>query len=278
MRSSSPPLLILTTALLCFLAEALQPHLTTAPTTAPSTFFYFTRSWSASFCLLDRSADQPACSKASDRFTIHGLWLSCSNGGWPDEDSCPGDSYDSSTVSSLQPALQQQWPSYGDKGNDAFWNHEWTCHGICAGLVDRNLSTQADFFQTVLGLDSQYSLDALAQQLQTTLDQAMPTADLVHQATGILGAAPILTCYYRHGTAYLNSVMSCFSDDLTLVDCQPSRESCGTSRVVVPSINGGAHAHNVSGSSTQRSSHHRTLKSDSRGCAVSQISCSLPGL
>ena len=73
----------------------------------------YCRSWSPTFCLYDYSADQGACGNATNRFTIHGLWLTCSNGGWPDERDCSNSPYDPSAISDLVPALNEQWPSYG---------------------------------------------------------------------------------------------------------------------------------------------------------------------
>lgn len=49
--------------------------------------------------------------------------------------------------------------AHADKGNQAFWEHEWDCHGKCAGVEDGALQTQAAFFSTVLGLDQRYPLD-----------------------------------------------------------------------------------------------------------------------
>lgn len=47
-------------------------------------------------------------------------------------------------------------------------------------------------------------MQVLTQRLQ--LDSEVKTSDLLEQATQLLGAVPILTCYYRGNTAYLNSV------------------------------------------------------------------------
>ena len=45
-----------------------------------------------------------------------------------------------------------------DKGNEAFWQHEWECHGVCAGVEDGALSTEQGFFDSVLQLDQLYPL------------------------------------------------------------------------------------------------------------------------
>lgn len=239
-----------------------------------SLFFYFVRSWSPSFCKLDYSADRGgACQTASNRFTIHGLWLTCSNGAWPDEARCSGSPYNASAVSQLVPTLDDQWPSYGDKGNKAFWEHEWTCHGVCANVADEALTSQAAFFQRVLQLDRLKTLNVLTQRLQ--LDSEVKTSDLLEQATQLLGAVPILTCYYRGNTAYLNSIMTCLRNDLSLEDCGDSYESCDTETLTVPSWNP---AINEADDSKQVHYLQRSLlKSDSRGCAVSQQKCILPG-
>ena len=52
-----------------------------------------------------------------------------------------------------------QRPGCADKGNQAFWKHEWTCHGICAGIETRELASEEGFFSNVLQLDSQYPLN-----------------------------------------------------------------------------------------------------------------------
>ena len=49
-----------------------------------------------------------------------------------------------------------------DKGNAAFWEHEWDCHGVCAGVEDTDLSTEEGFFNSVLQLDQQYPLTVSA--------------------------------------------------------------------------------------------------------------------
>ena len=73
------------------------------------------RSWSPTFCATSRSADPGACAEATERFTIHGLWLTCNNGGWPDEAECPGSAY-SAPGAELTSTLNSQWPSYGGEG------------------------------------------------------------------------------------------------------------------------------------------------------------------
>ena len=55
-----------------------------------------------------------------------------------------------------------------DKGNEAFWQHEWECHGICAGVEDSALTSESGFFGTVLQLDSQYPLNVRISPQQLT--------------------------------------------------------------------------------------------------------------
>ena len=52
------------------------------------------------------------------------------------------------------------------------------------------------------------NMQVLAEQLQ--LDSEIDTSDLVSKATSLLGAKPIVTCFYRHGKAYLDSVSIAF--------------------------------------------------------------------
>lgn len=61
-------------------------------------------------------------------------------------------------------------------------------------------------------------LQSLASTLQ--LDKQQPLSDIQAAATSALGARPIITCDYSHGTAYFDSVSH--ADEAWKITCAPA--------------------------------------------------------
>lgn len=84
--------------------------------------------------------------------TIHGLWPSYSNGGWPSDCASSSDEeiFNHTILAPLIPQLERFWPNVKAKQSpDAkhfydFWQYEWGKHGTCSTL------SCLDYFEAAL--------------------------------------------------------------------------------------------------------------------------------
>ena len=70
----------------------------------------------------------------------------------PPQESCAGNPFSESVISTIEPQMNQFWlscPELGGK-NVAFWTHEWSKHGLCTGMEELT------FFTNVLALRQKY--------------------------------------------------------------------------------------------------------------------------
>ena len=70
----------------------------------------------------------------------------------PPQESCAGNPFSESAISTIEPQMNQFWlscPELGGK-NVPFWTHEWSKHGLCTGF------DELTFFTKVLALRQQY--------------------------------------------------------------------------------------------------------------------------
>lgn len=79
--------------------------------------------------------------------TIHGMWPEYEDGTWPSF--CTKEELDSAAIAPLLPRMEEYWPNVKALEPTAlhffdFWKHEWSKHGTCSGL------TQKQYFDAAL--------------------------------------------------------------------------------------------------------------------------------
>jgi ribonuclease T2 len=116
-------------------------------------------SWTPEFCYGQSS--YASCKNPqsfwNQYFTLHGLWPQYSAGGYPQ--TCTTEAFNSSIPLDIGwSTMTQYWPNVQyaetDPSYDSFWEHEWTKHGTCTGLL------QEDYFTNALSLIKKFGTPA----------------------------------------------------------------------------------------------------------------------
>ena len=85
------------------------------------------------------------CNMHSD-YTIHGLWIDYTRGGYPQF--CSAVPFDVEELTSILPQMKKVWPScYGD--SVTLWKHEWKKHATC---FPQHSVSVLNYFNTTLQL------------------------------------------------------------------------------------------------------------------------------
>lgn len=128
------------------------------------------------FCFQHKSAGYEGCQHPRDywkaHLTIHGLWPEFNDGTWPS--TCTREPLSKQVIEELKEGLDIYWPNVKepetDPEHDEFWRHEWSKHGTCSGL------SQKEYFISAL----QHSL---------------PTPDIVQHPGSTVDKAALLEAY-----------------------------------------------------------------------------------
>ena len=137
------------------------------------------------------------------QLTIHGLWPQRNDGTWPSECTAEPlqDSFYVKGNDSILELLEEKWPNVKSDPNSrshrSFWEHEWTKHGTCSGLI------QFDYFQNALNL-----LLATPEVVAKGYGDTVSKAELVEGYGGESMAA--LVCK----SGYLSEVRACFGKNI----------------------------------------------------------------
>jgi ribonuclease T2 len=122
-------------------------------------FYVYSMTYQPEFCR-ESSSKYTGCHHPQptweSQLTIHGLWPQRLDGSWPS--SCTAEplhssfyqSPDGNASRSILNDLEMKWPNVkadpNTSGHAQFWEHEWSKHGTCSGLV------QFDYFNSALHL------------------------------------------------------------------------------------------------------------------------------
>lgn len=152
------------------------------------------------FCYQNKSQNYAGCKRPSDymktHLTIHGLWPEYSDGTWPSM--CSREPLSKQVVDNLKEGLNFYWPNVKepetDPEHDEFWSHEWSKHGTCSGLA------QKDYFMAAL-------------------KHSLPTPDIVQHGSTVAkkdlleayGGADKVVAVCAGKGKYLSEVRSCLS-------------------------------------------------------------------
>lgn len=166
--------------------------------------------------------DVPFAYGSLDYWTLHGLWPSRSGSTastYPCQ--CDERGFDKSAIASIQDQVTKYWPSF--KGDDGFWEHEWTKHGTCASDVSE-LKDELGFFKKTLDLRESHDIGAALKNASIEPDSNKQyTADQLTKAlTTIDGFKPLLGCLSKGGVQYLHEVSFCFDKTLKDINCDDS--------------------------------------------------------
>jgi ribonuclease T2 len=153
---------------------------------------------------------------------MHGLWpsrIGSAANSYPCQ--CDERPFDKSQLASIQDQVNKYWPSF--KGDDGFWEHEWTKHGTCAADVTA-LKDELGFFKQTLALRQSHDIGAALKNASIVPDNNKQyTADQVTQAlTTIDGFKPLLGCLAKGDVQYLHEVSFCVDKALKDVNCDNS--------------------------------------------------------
>ncbi len=183
-------------------------------------FFVFATSWQPEFCY-----NQPSyvgCSSPdplwSSQLTIHGAWPQNATGAWPD--TCTTEAFDVSNIDAIGiETFYLNWPNVKAAQTasdyDAFWEHEWTKHGTCAQM------TQKDYFNSVVN-----ARPTTPSIVAANYGKTVAKADLIAAYGTVVAPMCIGT-----GTAYLSEVFVCVDKSFKAIDCPNSvvaEGNCGT--------------------------------------------------
>lgn len=152
-----------------------------------------------------------------------GLWPTNNDGSYPCY--CSGSTFNPSALSPIIDEMDRYWPSF-QSTNDDFWSHEWEKHGTCCADVSV-LSTEFDFFNTVLKLRNKYNLySTLVNAGIFPSDSSKVDSNTFKSAIeSAFGATPVISC--QNGN--LDSITICLTRSFSAIDCPNSYGDCGSS-------------------------------------------------
>lgn len=125
--------------------------------------------------------------------------------------------------------MDKYWPSY-QAPDETFWAHEYEKHGTCASAIPQ-LDTQFNFFKTTLSLIQQYNAIPMLKQgggIKPSDSNHVTTPDAEAAIRNVFGGTPAFTCT----SGKLNSVYLCFNKDLTPIDCDGLKSTCGSAFLI----------------------------------------------
>ena len=140
------------------------------PAVAKPDLYIIAMSHQPEFCFQHQKDGYAGCQHPIDywktHLTIHGMWPEYKDGSWPSM--CTREPLNKEVIDELKEGLNVYWPNVkedlSDPEHDEFWRHEWSKHGTCSGL------SQKEYFLSAL----KYSL---------------PTPDLVQHGSAVDKAA-----------------------------------------------------------------------------------------
>lgn len=187
--------------LFCLVVTALSfASLVTLEPTKKVTFdlYVMSMSYQPEFCYKNRHEHWPGCTHPEafwkTHLTIHGLWPEFTDGTWPQF--CTHEVLDNATIAPLLPRMEQYWPNVKALQPTAkdfyeFWQHEWSKHGTCSGLNQK-------------------------QYFEAALNHFLDTPDLISQNYGgVINKKDLLEAYGDHtilvcqGQHWLSEVRIC---------------------------------------------------------------------
>lgn len=157
-------------------------------------FYVLSMSYQPEFCDSHQFDSFVGCEKPNDYWksslTIHGLWPQRSDGTWPS--SCSNEAFSMDVVNEVGlDRFMQNWPNTKASPDDrraytGFWAHEWTKHGTCSGLTQKQYFTTAmdHFLATPSLVRERYGSTVTKSELTKAYDSNDPTTSVTLICSG----------------------------------------------------------------------------------------------
>lgn len=193
--------------------------------------YVFAQSWQPEFCFNQSTyaGCSPPQSFWNTSFTIHGLWPQYTAGGYPQ--TCTTEAFDSNVPVAIGwDTMTMYWPdaqyAETDPKYTSFWEHEWTKHGTCTGLVQQN------YFETTINLLKSFGSPSI---LSNNVGGSIAAADL----RTAMGGASYVALQCNSGT-FLSGAYTCWSESngqpLKQMECPSdvqAEDTCTSATVVI---------------------------------------------
>jgi ribonuclease T2 len=181
-------------------------------------FYLLSLSWSPGFCATPAGRNDPGqCAPGRKfAFVLHGLWPQYEQKGWPED--CGTEPAD--------PALVQKM--LGIMPAEKLVEHEWTKHGTCSGLSQKDYFEEADEAFHSIKIPAQYV--NLSQEL--TVDPAEVRTQFAAANPKVGEPEFVVEC---SGNRYLSEVHACLTKDLAGRACNREEQAhqCRSNAVVM---------------------------------------------
>jgi ribonuclease T2 len=183
-------------------------------------FYVLSLSWSPSYCEAEGEDANPQQCKAARpyAFVVHGLWPQYERG-FPQDCQTGEPKVTNETLRTLYDLM----PSAG------LIRHEWTSHGACTGLSQRDYFTVLRTAREKIAIPEQYrQIDAYLTVAPHDAEAAFVKANATLPADGIA-----VTCDKR----FLREVRICLTKDLKFRSCpEIDRRDCRLDKAVMPPV------------------------------------------
>jgi len=198
--------------------------------------FLLVTQWPFSACEKENATGYHECviPKYVDSWILHGLWPSCSNGGYNPQ-YCSHQKFDYNKIKDLKDRMMKYWPNlFVNSDKYDFWKHEFEKHGTCAENVE-GFETENGFFKVALDLRDKYDTGRiLSDHGISPRDAPYKGADVKHALNKGLNAKGCAACKRVKGIDgyVLMSTSVCLNKSLQLVNCPYCRGECYDDEIV----------------------------------------------
>jgi ribonuclease T2 len=156
----------------------------------------------------------------NNHFNVHGIWPEYYNGSYPQFCNTT-QKFNASQLTPIYNDLTTYWTDYLNA--TAFWEHEYSRHGICA-QNDILLSTEFKFFNTGLALREKYDLyNYLSNSgIYPSNNTTYPISKIYTAIENVIQKKIVITCE----KGIMDEIILCMDSTLELIDCPTNVPKC----------------------------------------------------
>jgi ribonuclease I len=183
--------------------------------------------WSNGYCQVNSCGDR-AAHVETNTLTIHGLWPSLKNG--KRLNPCTSGVKIKDDGSELFKRMKQYWPSFSNKGNEAFWEHEYNKHGFCM-VEEYGWEGYEQYFDFTLDLFLKDYKDLIIEAFPETQDTTLQVSydDMKKKIKGII---PNATFQMNCKSGYLTEFYFYLLKDYTPSTSSKFNNQCKSGKVI----------------------------------------------